>query len=542
MNILGIHPAFNNLNHDPGAALICDGKLIAVGEEERFTRMKGARGLLPVFSVRTCLKQAGFKIEDIDLVVSTGETIKQDLDKNVHLFFKHHFGVIPPEIKYVNHQYAHLASAFFYSGFEKSMCISYDGRGDGLSGMLAVGSSEGIEIIERIPIKDSVGIFYCAMTQFLGFRQAQDEYKVMGLASFGKKGEDISPLVKVLPDGYVVNQENFGHGFPLRSLDEPLYNENFIKAFGKPRLYTEPITDRHRNLAFAVQKALEECVVHLVKRLHAKTGLNSLCVAGGVGLNCTANRIIQQLPFIDRLFVQPAASDRGLPLGNALIGAHESREKIQVPEHVFFGPTYTDEQLLGVLKLTGLEYVKLEDSATTAAEMLSQGKIIGWFQGRSEFGPRALGNRSILGDPRSGKMKDEINARIKFREEFRPFAPAVLEERASDLFEMKYPSPYMTSTYNVRPKWIQKLQAVTHVDGTARVQTVNKNNHPLFYKLIKAFDCLTGVPAVLNTSFNARGEPIVEAPLDALATFSSVGMDAVFLGPYLVVKPHTPRQ
>jgi carbamoyltransferase len=248
------------------------------------------------------------------------------------------------------------------------------------------------------------------------------------------------------------------------------------------------------------------------------------------------------LPFIKRLFVQPAASDRGLPLGNALVGAHENNEKIQIPEHVFFGPTYTDDQLLGALKLTGQDYIKLEDPATTAAEMLAEGRIIGWFQGRSEFGPRALGNRSILGDPRSIKMKDDINARIKFREEFRPFAPAVLEERASELFEMERPSPYMTMTFNVRPLWRDRLQAVTHVDNTARVQTVNKQTHPLFYNLIAAFERRTGVPAVLNTSFNARGEPIVETALDALATFASVGMDALFLGPYLIKKPRAPRQ
>ncbi|MDO8675132.1 MAG: carbamoyltransferase C-terminal domain-containing protein [Candidatus Omnitrophota bacterium] len=541
MNVLGIHCAFSHLNHDPSAALICDGKLIALGEEERFTRIKGARGLLPFFSIRFCLKQAGLKMEDIDLVVSTGETIKEQLDNNVKLFFKHYFGVVPP-IQYINHQFSHLASAFFYSGFDRSMCISYDGRGDDLSGMLAVGSSKGIKVLEKMPIKDSVGLFYCAVTQFLGFRQAQDEYKVMGLASFGKEGEDISSLVRISDDGYSVRQENFGHPFPIRTLDEPIYNENLIRALGTPRRFGEPITDRHRNLAFAVQRSLEECVVRLVKRLHAKTGLDSLCIAGGVGLNCSANRIIHQLPFIKRLFVQPAASDRGLCLGNALVGAYENGEKIELPGHVFFGPSYTNGQLLSALKLTGQDYIELPDPGTKAAEMLAEGKIIGWFQGRSEFGPRALGNRSILADPRSIKMKDEINARIKFREEFRPFAPAVLEERASEVFEMDQPSPYMTVTFTVRPHWVEKLQAVTHVDKTARVQTVSKETNPLFHGLIAAFGRLTGVPVVLNTSFNARGEPIVETPLDALATFSSVGMDALFLGPYLITKPKPPRR
>lgn len=541
MNILGVHFVFNNLNHDSGAALICDGRLIAVGEEERFTRIKGAVGVLPVRSIQFCLKEAGLKMKDIDLIVSTGETIQERLDPDVKIFLKHHFGVVPP-VKYIHHQYSHVASAFFYSGFKEAMCIAYDGKGDDLSGMLAVGSPRGIKILERIPIKDSVGHFYCAITQFLGFRQAQDEYKVMGLAAFGEEGEDISSLITVSDDGYAVNQQHLWHPFPVKSLDEPIYNENLIMALGTPRRHGEPITERHKNLAFAVQKALEKCVVHLVRRLHEKTGLDSLCLAGGVALNCSANRIIHQLPFIKRLFVQPAASDRGLPLGNALVGAHENKEKIEIPQHVFFGPTYTDEQLLGALKLTGQDYTKLADPCAKAAEMLADGKIIGWFQGRSEFGPRALGNRSILGDPRFIKMKDDINARIKFREEFRPFAPAVLDNRAPELFEMEGPSPYMTMTFNVRPLWRDRLQAVTHVDHTARVQTVNKHTHPLFYNLIAAFERLTGVPAVLNTSFNARGEPIVETPLDALATFASVGMDALFLGPYLIKKPRAPRQ
>lgn len=541
MNVLGVHCAFSNMTHEPGAALICDGKIIALGEEERFTRMKGGLGLLPFHSITFCLTQAGLTMKDIDLVVSDGETIKDTLDNNVRLFFKFHFGVVPP-IRYINHQLSHLSAAFFYSGFRKSMCISYDGRGDGLAGVLAIGSSKGIEVVEEIPIQDSLGLFYCAITQFLGFRQAQDEYKVMGLASLGTEGEDISSLVKIFDNGYSVSQQNFGHSFPLKSLDEPLYNENLEKALGVPRRYGEPITDRHKNLAFAAQKSLEKCAVSLVERLHDKTGLDSLCIAGGVGLNCSANRIIYQLPFLKKLFVQPAASDRGLCLGSALLGAFEGGDKIQIPKHVFYGPSYTSEQLLNALNLSGQNYIELLDPSAEAANLLADGKIIGWFQGRSEFGPRALGNRSILADPRFLKMKDEINARIKFREEFRPFAPAVIEERASEFFEMERPSPYMTVTFGVRPQWRDKLQAVTHVDNSARVQTVSKETNPLFHRLIATFGSLTGIPVVLNTSFNARGEPIVETPLDALATFSSVGMDALILGPYLITKPKSPKR
>jgi carbamoyltransferase len=263
-------------------------------------------------------------------------------------------------------------------------------------------------------------------------------------------------------------------------------------------------------------------------------------MAGGVALNCSANRIIRKLPFIKRVFVQPAASDRGLPLGGALLAAYENGVRVKIPANVFMGPRYTEADILKTLKLTGADYEEVSNPAEKASELLAEGKIVGWFQGRSEFGPRALGNRSILADPRPARMKDEINARIKFREEFRPFAPAVLEEKARDLFEMQEPSPYMTVTYDVKPAWQEKIKAVTHVDKTARVQTVNKEAHGSFHDLISAFDKRTGVPVVLNTSFNARGEPIVESPWDALSTFWSVGMDALFLGPFMVRKSRSP--
>lgn len=541
MNILGVHCPFNHLNHDSGAALVHDGQLIAVCEEERLNRIKSARGYLPVNAVNACLQAAKIKMADVDMVLTTGETKKDELLPHLKLFFQHYFGIIP-KIEFINHQSAHNASAFFYSGYEKSMCLSYDGEGDGLSGQLALGDKNGLKVIDALSIDQSLGNFYSAITGFLGFRRAQDEYKVMGLAPYGKEGIDLSSIAHATNDGYSIDPSFWNHDFRLRSIDEPLYNQKLVQLLGQPLRRGEPMTQHHIDIAYATQKTLEECIVSLIKQFHKKTGLDSLCISGGVGLNCSANRVIRELPFLRKLFIQPAASDRGLPLGCALQGAFNNGIRVKVPEHVFLGPITNEEKIHKALKLTGLDYAKLPNPTAKAAELLAQGKIIGWFQGRSEFGPRALGNRSILADPRFYKMKDEINSRIKFREEFRPFAPAVLEDRASELFEMNEPSPYMTLTYMVRPQWAEKLQAITHVDRTARVQTVNKNNHPLFYNLISAFEKLTGVPAVLNTSFNARGEPIVESPMDALATFWSVGMDAVFLGPYMVVKPRAARQ
>ncbi|MBL10771.1 MAG: hypothetical protein CL402_09710 [Acidiferrobacteraceae bacterium] len=535
MNILGVHCALNQFNHDPGAALISRGNLIAVCEEERFSRTKSSRAQFPYFSIQSVLREGGLTIRDIDILVTTGNTKKSILGRYIEQLFCHYFGSCP-ELRFVDHQDSHLASAFFYSKYSEAMCISYDGIGDGLSGKLAVGRGNQITTLENLTIDQSLGHFYSAMTAFLGFRPLEDEYKVMGLASYGQYQINLDQFIQFTDTDYRINTELFNNKDPLISLDQPLYNKNWFPILGQPRLMGDPIEQRHKNIAYAAQKCLERAIVILVERLHRYTKLNSLCLSGGVGLNCSANKVVGELPFINHLFVQPASSDRGLPLGSALIEAMNTVEGVTVPNHVYFGPTYTDLDHRNTLDVSGLKYQRLENPSLTGAKLLAEGKIIAWYQGRSEFGPRALGNRSILADPRRSSTRDAINARIKFREEFRPFAPAILEEEAQTIFYINNPSPYMTSTFSVRPSWIEKLGAVTHVDGTARVQTVHKDVNPRFYNLINEFGNLTGVPVVLNTSFNARGEPIVETPANALATFYSVGLDALILGDYLVLK------
>jgi carbamoyltransferase len=278
-----------------------------------------------------------------------------------------------------------------------------------------------------------------------------------------------------------------------------------------------------------------------VKYLHKITGLRDLCISGGIGLNCSLNMHLHELDIVDRLFVQPAASDRGLALGCAMQICNELKIKMEPINHLYYGPTYTENDILDALGLVGFDYKKVNSPESYAANLLAQGKIIGWFQGRSEFGPRALGNRSIIADPRAASMKDEVNARIKFREEFRPFAPAVLESEASKIFCMNEISPFMTMAFNVREEWKSKLGATTHVNGTARVQTVSAEHSPRFYKLISEFNKLTGVPVLLNTSFNIKGQPIVETPLDAISTFAGTGLDALFLGDYVIEKTIKPR-
>ena len=535
MNILGIHGGVTLNQHEPNAALIRDGQLIVACEEERFIRVKSPRGHLPLNAVGACLEESGLVMEDVDLVVHAGETY-DDMAVRIRDYLRHYFG-FAPQLRLINHQLAHLASAFFGSGFDHAMCLSYDAYGDRLSGALAVGGADGLEIIETLPSDNSLGLFYATMTSYLGFRPAEDEYKVMGLAAYAADGPDLSSFARPVADGYQVDVGFLRQDPPNSSVFEPFYGSRLVDLLGPPRRPGEPPAQRHREIAFSTQRTLEACAVSLVTHLHERTGMSDLCLAGGIALNCSANRIIAALPFVRRLYVQPAASDRGLALGCALQGAFEAGTPVKGIEHVFTGPTYGSEDYANALKNFGQQYSELADPGETAARLLAEGKIVGWFQGRSEYGPRALGNRSIIADPRQARMKDEINVRVKFREEFRPFAPAVLAERAGELFDLTGPSPFMTVAYPVREGWKARLGAVTHVDGTGRVQTVDAGTAPGFHDLIRRFESATSVPAVLNTSFNVRGEPIVETPADALSTFARSGIDALVLDRFLVEKP-----
>ncbi|RMG40284.1 MAG: hypothetical protein D6719_11525 [Candidatus Dadabacteria bacterium] len=359
----------------------------------------------------------------------------------------------------------------------------------------------------------------------------------MGLSPYGNPEKyDLSPFLSVSETGYYCDVSFIRSNPPARSVYEPSYSEKLVELLGEPRKPGSEITRRHMDIAAAVQFALERAAVSLIQYLHSRTGLRNLALAGGVALNCAANRIITELPFIDRLFVQPAASDRGLALGCALYMANQEGCPAQPLKHAFYGPTYSLDDLRETLRLTGATFCECNNPAEKAARLLCEGKIVGWYQGRSEFGPRALGNRSILADPSSLEMKDLVNAKIKFRESFRPFAPAVLEEHAAELFEIPYASPFMTITFKTRAEWRNKLQAVNHVNNTARVQTVSKDTNPLFHDLITHFHAAAGIPCVLNTSYNVRGQPIVETVKDALTTFAASGMDAVFIGPFLLEK------
>ncbi len=539
MLILGLHGGITQLQHDPSATLIGDGLILAAAEEERFSRVKSALGQLPIYATAACLKQAGVTMKDVDLVVHSGSTFA-DLEERIRRYLIHYFGRAP-KILMVRHQEAHLASAYYGSGFDHAMVLSADGYGDQESGAFAIGEGRELTLLEGRGADVSLGQFYAAITSYLGFSVNEDEYKVMGLAPYGKPGVDLSRYLEVGEDDYRIDSSLWERKPKPMSRYEPWYNDSLVEHLGPARRRDDPLTDRHRDLAYATQEVFERAMVALVTRLHRQTGMDSLCLAGGCALNCSANRVLAELPFVRRLFVQPAASDRGISLGCALLGAAQSG--IEMPpalRHVYLGPDYPGESLLGALKLTGHAYSQPQDLASVAARLLAKGKIVARFEGRAEYGPRALGNRTIMADPRSAEMKDVINSKVKFREEFRPFAPAVLAERCPEIFEIPIEngaSPYMTMALPVKPGWLGKLKAVTHVQGTARVQAVYRDVSPGFYDVISTFDRLTGVPALLNTSFNVRGEPIVETPLNALATFAATGIDALLLGPYLLVKP-----
>lgn len=539
MLILGLHGGITQLQHDPSATLIADGEILAAAEEERFSRVKSALGQLPIYATAACLKQAGVGIRDVDLVVHTGMTFS-DLEERIRLYLIHYFGHAP-KIMMVRHQEAHLASAYYCSGFDRAMVLSADGWGDQESGALGVGEGRDLRVIEGRGQELSLGQFYAAITSYLGFSVNEDEYKVMGLAPYGRPGIDLSRYLSVGEVDYKLDSTLWEREPKPLSRYEPWYHRKLVEHLGPARGRDDPLVDKHRDLAFAVQGSFERAMVSLVTKLHRQTGLDSLCLAGGCALNCSANRVLAELPFIRRLFVQPAASDRGISMGAALLGAARSGMRMPPPlRHVYLGPDYPLSSIQEALKLTGLSYSQPVDLAATAAGLLAQGKIVARFEGRAEYGPRALGNRTIMADPRPAGMKDVINSKVKFREEFRPFAPAVLAERCPDLFDIPIEngaSPFMTMALPVKAAWKDKLQAVTHVQGTARVQAVHQETAPGFHAVIRAFDQLTGVPALLNTSFNVRGEPIVETPLNALATFAATGIDALLLGPYLLVKP-----
>lgn len=539
MYLLGISGGILAGNQDGAAALIKDGEVIAAAEEERFLMVKHASGLLPLRAIKYCLKEAGITIRDVESVSFPGETY-ENFTEILGDYFDFHFGFAPP-IKLVMHHNAHAAASYCAWNEDPALILTMDFSGDRISTYAAVGEKGNIREIYRVGKPNSLGIFYSMLTQYLGFEKDNDEFKVMGLSSYGNRDRfDFKDVLCVKDETYQLNYQKYmRHGSdpskPAPSKQERLYANN-LGLPQRGRLEDEEITTYHYDVAASGQRALEDVALRLVEGLTRGTGIRSLCLGGGVALNCVMNQRIWESGLVDKLYVPQHVSDAGLAMGSAFVHCLAKGIKPKPMTHCYLGPSFSDKEIQSVLDACRVKYERPNNLERRVAGDIAAGRIAGWFQGRMEFGPRALGNRSILADCRDAGMKDKINATVKFREPFRPFAPSALEEKAGDYFEHFTPSPYMTLTFNVKPEKRRIIPAITHVDGTARLQTVSRGTNPRYHALISEFDKLTGVPMVLNTSFNVKGQPIVCAPRSAIEMFFGTGMDVLAIGSFYVTK------
>jgi len=532
--VLGVHCGFTIFNHQPGAAISVNGKIVACCEEERYIRNKEAWGKLPNSSIRAALKLAKIKFNQIDLVVSTGITAKY-LTKKLKKYFQDNFGSCPKILR-VHHQLGHIATAFYSSGFSEATCISLDGFGDGKSGLIAEASlKNGIREIEYVEKDNSLGSFYTMATEYLGYING-DEYKVMGLAAYGKNTLDFTKVIKLNSKYWKCDTSYYRD---RESLYLNTYSEKFLKQFKNyNRKPNQAINQLHKNFAASAQAVTNQGLLRIFK--YAKTlskFKDKICFAGGVALNCSSVKEILYSKLFKEIYIPPNPSDRGLPVGCAYLGSLHLKQMPKKLTTPFLGSEYSDEEIKKELQNNNCEFYKTKNPSKVGATLLAKGKTIGWLQGRSEVGARALGNRSILADPRKKNMKNILNAKIKYREEFRPFAPSILEDDAEIYFKtLGHKIPFMNCATDAIFKNSKKIRSAVHIDGSSRVHTVSKKFNPKFYELIKSFKKISGVPVVINTSFNLKGQPIVETPRDALMTFYGSNLDYLILGSFIVSK------
>jgi len=576
MNILGI----NAYHGDSSAALVQDGLLVAAVEEERFSRIKHWAGF-PVKSIEYCLREAGIDLPDLNHIAISFNP-KANLSSKLVFTLQNRpdlksilnrlrrqakslgildrlaqaFDCDPKSLKarvhHVEHHLAHLASVFFTSPFEKAAILSIDGMGDFVSTLMASGEQQSLTVYDRIYYPHSVGFLYCAVTMLLGFPNYGDEYKVMGLAPYGAPSlvQQLRKMIHVKDSGFELNMDYFSHhkqGISMLWNDgapslKPFHSDLMEDGLGLHLIHSASLTSRHEDVAASLQYVTEDIVFHLLNSLYRKYPCDNLCMAGGVAMNSVANgKVHRKTPF-KNVFIPAGAADNGGAFGaafyvwNALLG--ESRRFTM--DHAFWGPEFGESQIRACIDRhrDRISYARYEEGRLIdeVVSALCDGKIVGWYQGRMEFGARALGNRSLLADPRRADARDIINLRIKFREKFRPFAPSVLREKVSDFFEDNVPAPFMEKVVPIRKEKRELIPAVTHVDGSGRLQTVNEEANPLYYRLIKRFEEDTGIPLVLNTSLN-ENEPIVCTPEEALQCFLRTKMDVMVLGNYYITRP-----
>ncbi|MBO6520060.1 MAG: hypothetical protein JJ900_04125 [Rhodospirillales bacterium] len=539
MIVLGLHGGVTLGQHEPGAAIAVNGRIVAACEEERYLRIKSAYGHLPLYSIDACLRIAGISMADVDLIVTPGETY-DDFAERIDIYIRHTYGVCP-RIERIHHQLAHLAAAFYGSGYDTACCVSLDATGDGSCGMIGYASREGgIKVLETRPTSESIGFFYTLMTYYLGFGDG-DEYKVMGLAPYGEPTVDLTALIEPSQNGWNFDWSFVRENPPVRSPFEPLYAAKIESVIGQPRRQPgAPMTQFYSDVAHSVQDMTEKCIVSMME--YVKAGYPdepNLVFGGGVALNCKANAEILKSNLFENVYVPPVSSDRGLALGAAYYGATILGDKPWPLNDAYTGEEYSDAAIAEELEANGIPYRSVDDPAEVAAKLIAEGRVIGWHQYRSEAGARALGARSILAACTDSEMKNRVNARVKYREEFRPFAPATIAEAATEYFDTGGQDfPYMCFTVPAASGAEKIIPSVIHVDGTARLQTVRSSDNELYYQTIKRYGEMTGVPVIMNTSFNLKGQPIVETPRDAIMTFFGCGIDALVIGNFVVDKPN----
>jgi len=553
------------------AVLLRDGAIVAGAAEERFNREKMSRKF-PHAAIDYCLKKDGIAIDDVDYIAvgwnpgvhirsynrRFSETfrwhaeflynipnsiLRHRIDKRipwVEQIFKHIKG--ETKIIYVTHHLAHAANGFYLSPFREAAILTADGRGEDETAFFGTGKNNKITEIKTITNPQSLGNFYASGTQLLGYVPESDEWKVMALASYGSLNNEyykkFKRILKLLPDGtFELDLTYFDYYLHDKSC---YYSPKFTKLFGDARKADGPLLRRHYEIAAALQQITEETLSHMLRWLYKKTKQKNLVVSGGVFMNSVFNGKIRKLTPFKNIFISSCPDDSGISIGAAAYVHHDilGLPRMKPQEHNYYGPEYSEAEIKEAIKKYKLTARRIENIEKHAATLLNDGKIIGWFQGKMEFGQRALGNRSILADPRREEMKDLVNRSVKYREGFRPFAPSVLEEKVSQYFECdsKDRVPFMERVYLINLKKRSVIPAVTHVNGTGRLQTVSKKTNPRYHKLISEFEKLTGVPVVLNTSFNLKGEPIVMTPTDAIRTFMSSGLDALIMGNYVLEK------
>ncbi len=537
MHVLGISGGVLAGNQDGAACLLHDGRIVAAAEEERLLGIKHANGHLPKKAIEYCLARAGIGIRDVAAVGFPGITY-QNFEAILRDYLEFHFGHAP-EVRLFDHHHCHAASTYYYSGLPDALVLTMDFSGDRTCTALFHARGQEISQVLRIGKPNSLGVFYSMLTQYLGFGKDDEEYKMMGLASYGEPRYDLSEILRPEGEAYRLNPA-FVRSAVRPELPAPSKQEALFAPLPLPkphRVSGEKITQYHMDVAASAQLALEEAVLNLLRHAAARSESRHLCLAGGVSLNCVMNKRIRETRRFDTVFVPPHTTDAGLSLGAA---AFLSLEKQGIrPEPIgncYWGPSFSDDEIEKVFERCSVRFERPDDVCAAVAEDLSLGHIVGWFQGGMEFGPRALGARSILADPRRAGMKDRVNFAVKFREGFRPFAPSCLEERAAEYFADAVRSPYMTLTFDVREEKRGEVPAITHVDGTARVQTVGRGESPLYHRMIEEFARRTGVPMVLNTSMNVQGQPIIANPRTAVALFYSTGLAGMAIGPYYLRK------